>query len=251
MNRNYNQYDDDNDYIFYDTNDDSSYSDDLIYEDNNSDFKNIDSVEYDNYNNYDYNSNYTYDASKDNDNYDYDYDYDYAYEDDSTDDYKENNILFENRTKIVTGIIIVTILLLIAWITPQFINRNKKTTSEVTLTKKIDTESDMSKLKQAALRYYEENSVPANVNETNKLSLKELLDKKLIKNISSSYNKKKSYIKLTKLEDDFLLEIQLVKDKIIKKEEYYINNYSYCTSTYLCEKEDQDACRRNRQIRVL
>lgn len=109
MNRNYNQYDDDNDYIFYDTNDDSSYSDDLIYEDNNSDFKNIDSVEYDNYNNYDYNSNYTYDASKDNDNYDYDY----AYEDDSTDDYKENNILFENRTKIVTGIIIVTILLLI------------------------------------------------------------------------------------------------------------------------------------------
>lgn len=236
MNRNYNQYDDDSDYIFYDTNDDSSYSDDLIYEDNNNDFKNIDSVEYDNYNNYDYNSNYTYDASKDNDNYDYDYDY--AYEDDSTDDYKENNILFENRTKIVTGIIIVTILLLIAWITPQFINRNKKTTSEVTLTKKIDTESDMSKLKQAALKYYEENSVPANVNETNKLSLKELLDKKLIKNISSSYNKKKSYIKLTKLEDDFLLEIQLVKDKVIKKEEYYINNYSYCTSTYLCEKED-------------
>ena len=234
MNRNYNQYDDDNDYIFYDTNDDSSYSDDLIYEDNNNDFQNVDPVEYANYNDYDYNSDYTYDTSIDSDNDNYDYDY----EDDSTDNYKESNILFENRTKIVTGIVIVIILLLIVWITPQFVNKSKKTTSEVTLTKKTDTESDISKLKQAALKYYEENVVPTNVNETNKLSLKDLLDIKLVKNISSSYNKKKSYIKLTKLEDDFLLEIELVKDKVIKKKEYHINNYSYCTSTYLCEKED-------------
>ena len=232
MNRNYNQYDDDSDYIFYDTNDDSSYSDDLIYEDNNNNFQNTDPVEYANYNDYDY----TYDTSIENDSNNYDYNYDY--EDDNTDDYKESNILFENRTKIVTGIVVVIILLLIVWITPQFVNNSKKTTSEVTLTKKTDTESDISKLKQAALKYYEENIVPVNVNDANKLTLKELLDKKLIKNISSSYNNKKSYIKLTKLEDDFLLEIQLVKDKIIKKKEYHINNYSYCSSTYLCEEED-------------
>ena len=233
MNRNYNQYDDDNDYIFYDTNDDSSYSDDLIYEDNNSDFLNIDQVENENYNNYDY----TYETSTDNDSYNYDYDYNYE-DDDKNDNYTENNILLRNRTKIVTGIIIIIILFLIAWITPQFINRNKKSTSEVTLTKKVDSESDIEKLKQAALKYYKESTVPTNINEKNELSLKELLDKKLVNNINSSYNKKKSYIKLTKQENDFLLEIKLVNGEVTKKKEYHINNYQYCTSTYLCEKED-------------
>lgn len=230
MNRNYNQYDDDNDYIFYDTNDDSSYSDDLIYEDNNSDFQNIENVEYDNDNDYNYNDEYVYDTSTNDDSYDYDYNY--------NDEYQEKSSLLENRTKIIIGITIATVLLFIVWIVPQFINHNKQNNSQVSLIKKTDIESDFTKLKQTALKYYEENVVPVNVDETTKSSLKELLDKKLIKNMNTSYNKKKSYIKLTKQDEDFLLEIKLVKDDVTKKKEYHVNNYSYCTSTYLCEKED-------------
>ena len=218
MSRNYNQYDDD-DYIYYDAND-TSYDSDFVYEDGSNDFQNIDPVEYSNYSD---------------DDYTYEDDTDELYEDS---EYKERNPLFENRTKIVTGILIVMVLFLAVWLTPQFISRNKKNSSEITLTKSTNVENDITKLKQSALKYYEEGKVPTDVSENTKLTLNELLSEKIVKNFNSSYDKKKSYINLTKLDDEFLLEIRLVNGKIVKTKEYHLNNYSYCTSTYLCEKED-------------
>lgn len=221
MNKNYNQYDDE-DYIVYDNdngNGNGLLYDDLIYEDDNDDFQNIDPVEYSNY--------------SENDEYTYETDDDY---DES--EYSEKNILFENRTKIVVGLVIVLVLALVVWLIPQFIGQNKNNSSETSLTKNATIENDMIKLKQAALKYYEEGTVPTDISGNNKLTLSEMLSKKLIKNFTSSYNKKKSYISLTKLEDEFLLEIKLVYGQSSKKKEYHLSNYSYCTSTYLCEKED-------------
>ena len=171
MSRNYNQYDDD-DYIYYDAND-TSYDSDFVYEDGSNDFQNIDPVEYSNYSD---------------DDYTYEDDTDELYEDS---EYKERNPLFENRTKIVTGILIVMVLFLAVWLTPQFISRNKKSSSEITLTKSTNVENDITKLKQSALKYYEEGKVPTDVSENTKLTLNELLSEKIVKNFNSSYDKKK------------------------------------------------------------
>lgn len=204
MYKNDNHFNEHDDYTFYDTNElespYASYDDSNLYQDN-------EPVEYS------------------------------SYEEDNI-EYEEEMKAFPNRTKIVIGIIIIMIVFLIAWLTPQFLNRSSKADTNITSTKKTNLNNDIKKMKQSALKYYKENNIPENIGENKKLTLQQLTKKSLIIKLDNSYNKNKSYIKLTKQENEFILEVKLVLENQSKTKTYHVNNYSYCTSTYLCEEQN-------------
>lgn len=102
--------------------------------------------------------------------------------------------------------------------------------------------SNLNKMKKAALSYYDENNIPKEVNESNKISLNKLIKKKKLKTLTDSNSNlcdgNNSYIKITKKENNYQIKINLTcgedNDYII----IHVNNYDYCTNTFLCEENN-------------
>ena len=97
----------------------------------------------------------------------------------------------------------------------------------------------MKKMKRSAISYFDEERVPKNNGDSIFLTLKDMKNKSII-NIKNSngikYDTKKSYIKLTKTDNDYVLKINLKSNKREDYKTIHLNNYSYC-NIYLCEKD--------------
>lgn len=98
-------------------------------------------------------------------------------------------------------------------------------------------------MKDAAKSYYTTPRLPQNVGDKVKMTLGEMLDKKIIlpftdKN-GDSCSLTDSYVEITKNDDEFVMKVNL---KCGKEENYllvYMGCYDYC-STAICEKNKQD-----------
>lgn len=158
-----------------------------------------------------------------------------------TEDYQYKGFFFRNL--VLKLLLIITIIFIVIWIVPKFISykpSNKKTTINIK-EENINDDSistNLSKLKSASLLYYKENKLPKEKNDIELVTLKELQKEKLITELTDSSGKtcdsKKSYAKLTKEEDDYLLKIYVKCDN---KDDYllvHVGEYSYCTNT-ICE----------------
>jgi len=187
-----------------------------------------------------------------------------------TEDYERRGFPF--RDFLLKLILVIIFVFLLIWLLPKFIkptvsttatNNSKASTTEVSKSKnsKKDTKEctsancDMSgldaltsqifadninKMKEAAISYYTDERLPQNAGDSEQMTLSDMIGKKLIIALVDKNNKacdvEKSYVKITKMDDEYLLKVNL-KDS--EKEDYilvHLGCYTYCDS-YICQKQ--------------
>ena len=98
---------------------------------------------------------------------------------------------------------------------------------------------NLDKMKEAAISYYTTDRLPSEVGDSDKMTLSDMIGKKIIVALIDKNNKaidvEKSYVKITKTDDEYILKVN-IKDS--EKEDYilvHLGCYSYCKSD-ICEK---------------
>ena len=98
---------------------------------------------------------------------------------------------------------------------------------------------NLDKMKEAAISYYTTDRLPSEVGNSDKMTLSDMIGKKIIVALIDKNNKaidvEKSYVKITKTDDEYILKVN-IKDS--EKEDYilvHLGCYSYC-KTDICEK---------------
>ena len=181
-----------------------------------------------------------------------------------TEEYEEKG--FPILRFILKVLILAIIVLLIIWYVPKLFNitKNKKQTTKEPKTtivskkckednKKCNTKeikalskqifsNNIERMKDAAISYYTDEHLPKDVNTSDKITLKSMIEMKLITPLTDKNNKKvdveKSYAKITKTDTEYILKVNL-KDS--EKEDYiliHLGCYSYC-KTNICEKNKE------------
>ena len=100
--------------------------------------------------------------------------------------------------------------------------------------------NNLDKMKDAAIKYYTTERLPQEISESDKMTLSDMIGKKLVVALIDKNNKavdvENSYVKITKTEDEYILKVN-IKDS--EKEDYilvHLGCYSYCKND-ICEKE--------------
>ena len=155
---------------------------------------------------------------------------------------------------IVKLILIIIFVFLLCWLLPKFMvpaitkSMNGKgcnaSTCECTGTKALTSQiftNNLDKMKEAAISYYTTERLPQNVGDSKTLTLSDMIGLKIITPLIDSKGKavdvEKSYIKITKTNDEYILKVN-IKDS--EKEDYilvHIGCYDYCGSG-ICQKQD-------------
>lgn len=139
--------------------------------------------------------------------------------------YEEGHRGFAFKSIVLKLLLIVVLIFLIMWLFPtkgfvkNIIDQKLNTNKNQVFNTNIET------MKSAAISYYNGDRLPNKVGESKTLTLKEMVDQKLLVNFTDSNNKKcdlkKSYVKITKNKKDYSLKVNLAcSDK-----KAYINSY--------------------------
>ena len=151
-------------------------------------------------------------------------------------------------------ILIIIFVFLLVWLLPKFIapaisknleaNNKNVTISEKSLdalTSQIFADN-IERMKEAAISYYTVERLPEEVGESDKMTLSDMIGKKIITPLIDKNNKavdvEESYVKITKTEDEYILKVN-IKDS--EKEDYilvHLGCYNYCED-YICEKQNK------------
>ena len=142
-------------------------------------------------------------------------------------------------------ILVIIFLFLLIWLLPKFIEPNTITNTK---TSSVDLSpfasqvyaDNLEKMKEAAISYYTDERLPQEVGESETMTLSDMIGKKIIIALIDKNNKacdvEKSYVKITKLDDEYLLKVNLVDSD---KDDYilvHLGCYNYCESD-VCEKQ--------------
>ena len=169
------------------------------------------------------------------------------------DEYEKKGFPF--REFMAKLLLVMLSVILLVWLLPRFIQpkivqqncaQAKGTSTEEcssvafnSLTSQI-FQDNLERMKDAAISYYTNDRLPEQVGDKKKMTLGEMIENKLITTLIDKNNKEvnieKSYVEITKMENEYLLKVNL-KDS--EKEDYilvHLGCYNYC-STGLCEKQ--------------
>lgn len=158
-----------------------------------------------------------------------------------TEEYEANG--FPLRKFLLRLIFALIFICLLIWLVPKFtssrIENNNKT--DLSPTKDRTFMSNLEKMQAVGVDYYTEQRLPKEVGKSAKLTLYDMVQKKLIVPLVDRNDKicdmKKSYVKMTKLEKEYLMKINL---KCEAEEDYlliHLGAYKYCDSA-VCPKEE-------------
>lgn len=146
--------------------------------------------------------------------------------------------IFPLRKILLRLALIIAIIILVAWLVPKFFtnkNTTDKTTKVKNTTETVKIESNnMQKLQSAGLKYFNKENISSS--EGKKITLNELIENKLvqeIKNNGKTCDVKKSYVKLTKTNDAYLLKTSLTCGKTTDYKLLNVGEYSYCTKQFI------------------
>ena len=160
---------------------------------------------------------------------------------------------FPIRSFAIKLILVVIFVFLLIWLLPKFTSPTIET-RECSTTGTCDTSGiealtsqifsdNLEKMKDAAISYYTDERLPKEVGQSETMTLSDMIGKKIIVALIDKNNKacdvEGSYVKITKLDDEYLLKVNL-KDS--EKEDYilvHLGCYTYCDS-YICEKKTTD-----------
>ena len=175
-----------------------------------------------------------------------------------TEEYEKRGFPFGSF--IVKLILVIIFILFLAWLLPKLLrptinnystNTNKTCSNgsgicDMTginaLTSQIFADN-LDRMKNAAISYYTDERLPKEVGDSDTMTLSDMIGKHIIIALIDKNNKacdlEKSYVKITKLDDEYILKVNL-KDS--EKEDYilvHLGCYTYCDS-YLCQKQDSN-----------
>ena len=168
-----------------------------------------------------------------------------------TEEYEQKG--FPIKGFVVKAVLVIVFVFLLIWLLPKFIAPvvNKNNNANECPTVNCDTKGigaltsqifsdNLEKMKDAAISYYTDERLPKNVGDSETMTLSDMIGLKIIVPLIDKNNKavdvEKSYIKITKADEEYILKINL-KDS--EKEDYilvHLGCYTYCDS-YVCEKQ--------------
>ena len=166
--------------------------------------------------------------------------------------YTETRNNFSLRNVILQFLFIALFVFILIWLFPtkndvKKANKNSSNDEKITINNndtsilldRIFNENLMS-MKEAAQSYYTTERLPQKVGDSVKITLKEMLDKKIILPFKDKNGKQcdleNSYVKITKKDNEFVMKVNL---KCGSEENYlltYMGCYDYCSKT-ICEKK--------------
>ena len=162
-----------------------------------------------------------------------------------TDDERKSNLPF--KTFIISLILVIVFVLLLMWLLP--VKRSDSILNDVSyngsdaLSSKIFN-SNIQEMKNAAISYFTVDNVPTSYGESVTMTLQEMNNMNLIIPLKDKdgnlCDSNKSYVTLTKNQDDYDMKVNL---KCEKQEDYIVTKlgcYSYCSSS-VCEKNDDNS----------
>lgn len=154
---------------------------------------------------------------------------------------------FSIKNVILQFLFVALFIFILIWLFPLKSDLNKAVegangTDLTVLTDRIFNENIIS-MKDAAKSYYTTSRLPQNVGDKVKMTLGEMLEKKIIlpftdKN-GDACSLTESYVEITKYDEEFIMKVNL---KCGEEENYllvYMGCYDYCSTT-LCEKNTSD-----------
>ena len=191
-----------------------------------------------------------------------------------TEEYERRGFPF--RDFLLKLILVIIFVFLLIWLLPKFIRptvtTNATSNSKAAATEKSSSKSSSSstkcesnsgkcdisgldaltsqifaeninRMKEAAISYYTDERLPKNSGDSEKMTLSDMISKKIIIALVDKNNKavdgEKSYVKITKLDEEYILKIN-IKDS--EKEDYmlvHLGCYTYCDS-YVCQKQSSE-----------
>ena len=162
---------------------------------------------------------------------------------------KRNGYTFKSVILCVLFIaIVVCISIWIFMMRSQIRKDNKLIESAISESKSnVSTNSDkefsknIKKIKEAALKYFDSETLPKEVGSSSKITLSEMIEKKLIDKIDnqSKYDLDGTYVKVTKTSNEYVVKVYLKGVKKSNYNIYYYGNYDYCLENTVCEKNEK------------
>jgi len=150
---------------------------------------------------------------------------------------------FPLRKFLLRFIFVVTFISLLIWLVPKFTSPKLENTNKEDLSpiKNQIFASNLQKMQEVGIDYYTRQRLPQEVGKSSRLTLSDMIEKKLIVPLVDQDNKacniKKSYVRVTKLEQEYLMKVNL---KCSKEEDYilvHLGDFNYCDS-YVCPKKE-------------
>ena len=110
------------------------------------------------------------------------------------------------------------------------------------LVKEIVFNDNLTNIKEAAIAYFTNERLPQSVGDTEKITLKSMIDKKLVRTVydasANQCSSDKSYVEVTKEDDEYVMKIFLscsdIEDYVI----VHLGCYDYCDKD-VCEKKEE------------
>ena len=130
--------------------------------------------------------------------------------------YERNRIL---RNFILKVIIVILLALLLIWLIPKITSntKNNKAKSKRSIEQNEFFTTNLNDMKKVGTEYFKSNNLPSIVGDKKVLTLKEMYEKKLISTLTDSTGKKcdsdKSYVEVTKENEDYLMKVNLYCNK--------------------------------------
>lgn len=160
--------------------------------------------------------------------------------------YNERKDSFSIKDIIVQLLFIVLFVFILIWLFPTKGSVNGKLDALNEVNSKFDVltnrifNDNLQTMKESAINYYTNPRLPKNVNDVKSMTLREMIRQKLLIEFKDANNKKcdldESYVKITKLNDEFLLKVNL---SCTDNDAYilvHLGCYDYCT-TDVCENK--------------
>ena len=165
--------------------------------------------------------------------------------------YEERKNTFSVKEIILQLILVVLFIFVMIWLFPTKDYLKENYVANGDLSEEISEQlqalygrlfaDNVESMSVAAQGYFTTPRLPKKVGDSVTLTLEEMLEKKLVLEFKDSNNEKcdveKSYVKLTKMDDEYQMKVQLTcsdySDYII----VYMGCYDYCDSA-ICQKEE-------------
>jgi hypothetical protein len=169
--------------------------------------------------------------------------------------YEERRESFSIRDLILQVLFVILFVFILIWIFPtkdymkKYIGENK---SNTTVETGYDLEqlavlynqifaNNIATMKEAAVGYYTIERMPAKVGDTDKMTLQQMYDRHLVLTLrdknGEACDSTRSYVSVTKYEDEYQMKINLScggeEDYIIA----YLGCYDYCEASGVCERQ--------------
>ena len=154
---------------------------------------------------------------------------------------------FSIKDVVLQIVLVVLFVFLLLWLFPTKSYVDKKIGSIDSALQPLHNQifaQNVANMKDAAISYYTTERLPKNIGDKERMTLKEMLDNKLLIPFLDSNNKQcnltDSYVEVTKMDSEYILKVNLSCSDNADYVLVHLGCYTYCDS-YICEKKNSNS----------